>query len=59
MTSGGWILLAALAPGADSTPGARFAIRRIHDAVLSVGVPPLDVLARHGDRFIAAEAGRP
>jgi len=43
---------------ATSRLGARFDIRRFHDAVLSVGSMPLFVLERHIDWWITQELAR-
>jgi uncharacterized protein (DUF885 family) len=42
---------------AERTLGARFDIRRFHDAVLGSGSLPMSVLARRLEAFAAAEAG--
>lgn len=44
---------------AEQALGARFDIRRFHDAVLRNGSVPLDVLESEIDRWIAAERARP
>jgi uncharacterized protein (DUF885 family) len=47
--------LVALREKAKKALGAKFDIRKYHDAVLGIGSAPLDVLERHIDWFIAQE----
>jgi len=47
--------LVALREKAKKSLGAKFDIRKYHDAVLGTGSVPLDVLERHIDWFIAQE----
>jgi uncharacterized protein (DUF885 family) len=51
--------LVALREKAKKSLGAKFDIRKYHDAVLGSGSLPLDVLERHIDWFIANEGGKP
>lgn len=43
---------------AQKALGARFDIRRYHDAILGSGAMPLEILAKHVDWFIAEEKAR-
>ena len=51
--------LVELREEAKRSLGAKFDIRKFHDAVLGSGSLPLDILERHVDWFIAKEGGKP
>ncbi|MFC0251625.1 DUF885 domain-containing protein [Massilia consociata] len=51
----GQLRIAALRDTARTALGARFDLRRFHDAVLQGGALPLDMLQRQVERWIAAE----
>lgn len=51
----GQMRIAALRDGARSALGARFDLRRFHDAVLKNGALPLDLLQRQVERWVLAE----
>jgi uncharacterized protein (DUF885 family) len=48
----------ALRDRAAAALGAKFDLRRFHDAVLAYGSMPMSVLGGHIDRWIAAERSR-
>jgi len=50
--------LVALREKAKKSLGAKFDIRKYHDAVLGTGSVPLDVLERHVDWFIEGEKAK-
>ena len=54
----GNIRIRELRARAQKALGTRFDLRRFHDAVLSQGAVPLDVLEAQVDEWIAAEKGR-
>jgi uncharacterized protein (DUF885 family) len=43
---------------AEEALGARFDLREFHARVLEQGAPPLEVMARHIEEWIAACAGK-
>ena len=55
----GELRIRALRTKAEGALGARFDLRRFHDAVLGQGAVPLDVLEAQVDTWIAAEKARP
>ena len=55
----GQLRIAELRERARSALGARFDLRRFHDAVLGGGALPLDLLGRRVERWIAAEQAPP
>ena len=54
----GEIRIRELRAKAEQALGARFDLRRFHDAVLAQGAVPLDILSEQIDRWIAAEQAR-
>lgn len=54
----GKLKIAALRERAHERLGAKFDLRRFHNAVIDQGALPLDVLERVIDEWIAAESGR-
>ncbi len=55
----GELRISALRAKAEQRLGARFDLRGFNDAVLATGSVPLDVLERHMDAWIAAQAALP
>jgi uncharacterized protein (DUF885 family) len=55
----GQLQILSLRDRARTALGARFDVRRFHDALLSGGALPLDVLAKRMDAFVADEQKQP
>jgi uncharacterized protein (DUF885 family) len=55
----GELTILAIRRKAEAALGARFDVRRFHDAMLAEGGLPLDLLGQRMDRWIKIEAARP